>query len=267
MPAVARLDLHSHTLHSGDCFVPLADLVRLARARGLTHLAVTDHDSCEAARQNAGKHWPLELIFGEELTLADGTHIIALGIREEIQSKTLPEALRAMREANAFILVPHPYKKDSGIFGRPGSDSPETRSLLRAFADAIEVCNSKLPDADNARAFALARELGKPIVAGSDAHFGYDVGDAVLEVEKDGDAVDWRELIRSGRTARVLCNKFVRQKKLDEHLLDTRVSTALPAVRRWVPKPARVWLKRALHGTLYKPRVRRQPYELEEFRF
>lgn len=265
--SLARLDLHSHTNHSGDCFVSLEELVRLAAGRGITHLAVTDHDNCKAAQQHAGARWPIDVIFGEEVSLDDGGHLIALGIREEIRSRTLPEALREMRAAGAFTIVPHPYKSDSGILGRPGSDTLEARALLREWADAIEVCNSKLPDAENARAFVLARELGKPMVAGSDAHFGYDVGDAVLEVDCGGDLLDWREWIRSGRSARVLMNKFVRHKGFDEHRLDTRVNTTLPSVRRWVPPPVRRWLKRNLHRAVYGPRMRRQAYSLEELRF
>jgi len=267
MPAVARVDGHSHTRHSGDCFVPLAELVRLAVARGITHLAVTDHDSCEAARQNTDRHWPIQVIFGEEVTLDNNAHLLALGIRKEIRSKTLSEALREMRAAGAFIIVPHPYRKDSGILGRSGSDTAETRSLLREFSDAIEVCNSKLPDDENARAFALAREWAKPMIAGSDAHFGYDVGNAVVEIEWEGDPADWRGLIRNGLGARVRMNKLVRQKRFHEHQMDTRVNTALPAVRRWVPRPMRRWLKRGLHRWVYVPRLRRQAYTLEELSF
>jgi predicted metal-dependent phosphoesterase TrpH len=267
MSTVVRLDLHSHTLHSGDCFVPLEEAVDTAVKRGLTHLAITDHDSCECARRQTARHWPIQLIFGEEVTLANGTHVIALGVTEEIKSKTLREALREIRAAGGFIVVPHPFKKGSGIMARPDEESTTAKALLREFADAIEVCNSKLADAENEQAFALARELGKPMTAGSDAHFGFDVADAVLEIEVVDGTNDWRELIRSGRKARVLMNRFVRQKGFDEHLTDTRVNNLLPSLRRWVPKPMRTLVKRTLHRALYQPRVQRRDFALEELRF
>src|ERR1043166_3600029 len=155
MSQTARLDLHCHTLYSGDCFVPLDELVRLAAARGVTHLAITDHDSCECARRSDQETWPIKLIFGEEVTLADGTHLIALGIRTEIAGRSLAEALREMRAAGAFIIVPHPFKKASGIFARPGNELAAAQQLVAEFADAIEVCNSKLTDTENAQAFGL----------------------------------------------------------------------------------------------------------------
>lgn len=267
MSQIARLDLHCHTLHSGDCFVPLEEVARVAAGRGVTHLAITDHDSCECGRRNAGKTWPLQLIFGEEVTLANGTHLIGLGIRDEIKSNTLAEALREIRQAGGFILVPHPFKKGSGIFARLDDELADAKKLVAEFGDAIEVCNSKLTDADNRRAFALARELGKPMTAGSDAHFGYDVGDAVLEIDTDANPGDWRELIRGMRGVRVLINKFVRQKKFDEHLTDTRVNNLLPRLRPLVPKPVRTLIKRTLHRAVYQPRVRQREYGLEELRF
>jgi predicted metal-dependent phosphoesterase TrpH len=267
MSAVARLDLHCHTLHSGDCFVSLEKVVRIAVARGVTHLAITDHDSCECRRRNLEKSWPLELIFGEEVTLANGTHLIALGIREEIKARTLGAALHEVQEAGGFVIVPHPFKKGSGIFARPDDEHAEARRLVGELADAIEVCNSKLTDQENQRAFNLARELSKPMTAGSDAHFGYDVGHAVLEFESGAKFGDWRELVRSGQRRRVLMNKFVRQKTFDEHLTDTKVNNLLPGVRPLVPKPVRTCLKRMLHHVVYQPRVRRHGFALEEVQF
>ena len=267
MSAVARLDLHCHTLHSGDCFVSLEKVVRIAAARGVTHLAITDHDSCECRRRNLERSWPLELIFGEEVTLANRTHLIALGIHEEVKAATLGDALREIRDAGGFAIVPHPFKKGSGIFARPDDETAEARRLVRELADAIEVCNSKLTDQENQRAFNLARELGKPMTAGSDAHFGYDVGHAVLEFASGAKVGDWRELVRGGQGRRMLMNKFVRQKAFDEHLTDTKVNNLLPSVRPLVPKTVRTWIKRTLHRVVYQPRVRRRGFALEEVRF
>lgn len=264
----ARLDLHCHTLHSGDCFVPLERAVEIAVSRGVTHLAVTDHDSCECRRRHGDRSWPLRLIFGEEVTLDDGSHLIALDIREEIKGKTLAAALGEIRQAGGFSLVPHPFKKGSGIFARESKQEiSEATRLVAEFADAIEVCNAKLPDRDNERAFRLAQELGKPITAGADAHFGNDVADAVLEVEGDSGAANWRDLVRRGRGGRVLMNRHIRRRLFDEHLADTRVSNLSPRIRRLVPSPLRAVMKRSLHRVIYQPRVRRRDFDLEEVRF
>ena len=211
--------------------------------------------------------WPIQLIFGEELTLANGTHLIALDVRDEIKAGTLAEALREIKAAGGFSVVPHPFKRGSGIFATEDeAEVRDARRLVGKFADAIEACNSKLHDRDNQRAFALARELDLAITAGADAHFGYDVGDAVLEVD-DGSGANWRDLVRRRDGARVLMNRFVRRRKIDEHLMDTRINNLMPGVRRLVPKPLRTIMKRTLHRSVYQPRVRKRAFVLEPLDF
>ena len=47
--ARAFIDLHCHTRASFDCLSNPADVVRLAAERGLTHIAITDHDRIDGA--------------------------------------------------------------------------------------------------------------------------------------------------------------------------------------------------------------------------
>ena len=43
------VDLHCHTSASFDCLASPASMVKAAASRGLTHLAITDHDRIEGA--------------------------------------------------------------------------------------------------------------------------------------------------------------------------------------------------------------------------
>ena len=45
----AFMDLHCHTSASFDCLSAPAAVVRAAASRGLTHLAVTDHETVDGA--------------------------------------------------------------------------------------------------------------------------------------------------------------------------------------------------------------------------
>ena len=49
MPARAYIDLHCHTSASFDSLAAPGAVVRAAAARGLTHLAITDHDRIDGA--------------------------------------------------------------------------------------------------------------------------------------------------------------------------------------------------------------------------
>lgn len=81
MTSSSYCDLHTHTLHSDGVLTPEA-LVELAAARGVTVLAVTDHDTLaglEAAQQR-GRELDIEVVPGIELSVeADDQDIHLLG--------------------------------------------------------------------------------------------------------------------------------------------------------------------------------------------
>ena len=95
MPAYfSKIDLHSHSTASDGAFTPTA-LVERAIERGLTHLALTDHDAVlgvkEAQEAARGR---LELIPGAELSATwenKQIHIAALFL--DIESPILKEFL------------------------------------------------------------------------------------------------------------------------------------------------------------------------------
>ena len=45
----AFIDLHCHSKGSFDCLSDPRDIVKAAHARGLTHVAITDHDRIDVA--------------------------------------------------------------------------------------------------------------------------------------------------------------------------------------------------------------------------
>lgn len=95
MPAYfSKIDLHSHSKASDGAFTP-AMLVQRAIDRGLTHLALTDHDCIggieEAITAAYGK---LQLIPGAELSATwNNTQIHIVGLFLDIKSKGLSEFL------------------------------------------------------------------------------------------------------------------------------------------------------------------------------
>ena len=81
----AVIDLHAHTTFSDGTFTP-EELVRLARERGLTTLAVTDHDSTEGLPRTfaAAEAGGMEIVPGVEFsTVRDkhGIHVLAYWMR------------------------------------------------------------------------------------------------------------------------------------------------------------------------------------------
>ncbi len=94
MTPVLRADLHVHTCHSKvsgtlpflgsrDCYSTPADVYRVAKARGMDLVAVTDHDSIDGALELLdARPDATDVIVGEEVscTLPDGAIIVHLGV-------------------------------------------------------------------------------------------------------------------------------------------------------------------------------------------
>jgi predicted metal-dependent phosphoesterase TrpH len=172
----AFADLHCHTSASFDSLASPAAVVQAAAARGLTHLAITDHeriDGALAARDAAPPE--VQVIVGQEVRTRGGD-MIALYIERAIPpGLTALDAAAAIREQGGIVGLPHPFDRFRASSGRRHSGK-EWDALLEQ-ADYIESWNARMMIGDgNLRAAELAHQLGLPGVAASDAHTVMEVG-------------------------------------------------------------------------------------------
>ena len=177
--ALAFADFHVHTRASRDSLLSEDRFIRLALERGLTHVAITNHNNVEGAvavrdRVAAlGAEERLHVILGEEVSSAEG-EIVGLFL-----TRTIPAGLSADETADqihaqgGLVSIPHPYD--------PFRRSHITEAALERLAeagkiDAIEVFNSRVTlSRHNQRAADLAARYGIPGIACSDAHSGVEV--------------------------------------------------------------------------------------------
>ena len=89
-------DLHMHTTASDGTMAPRA-LVDYAAERGVTIMAVTDHDTFDGADSLRGADTPIPVITGVELSLKDmkGLHLLGYGMTE---AKELRQTVRSLAE-------------------------------------------------------------------------------------------------------------------------------------------------------------------------
>ena len=188
----AFLDLHCHTSASFDSLAAPAAVVRAAAARGLTHLAITDHDRIDGAleaRDRAATEAPgLTVIVGEEIRTQAGD-LIGVFLREAIApGLSASEAIAAVREQGGLVGIAHPFDRFRGSLGRGEATAFEA---LAGLVDWIEAWNARLMVGDgNTRAAELATRLGVPGVAVSDAHTTLEVGIASTTVHGDPSTPD-----------------------------------------------------------------------------
>jgi predicted metal-dependent phosphoesterase TrpH len=175
-PVRALTDLHCHTSASFDSLSKPADVARVAGARGLTHLAITDHDRLDgalAARDAAPAG--LTIIIGQEVRTTTGD-LIALFVEQPIPPGLAPaEAAQRIREQGGAVGLAHPYDRFRAGAARPGWEDELERLL--PLLDYVETWNSRLMlGAGNRRAAELAHAHGLPGAAVSDAHTLLEVG-------------------------------------------------------------------------------------------
>ncbi len=177
-PGWVRVDLHSHTMWSGDSSTTVDELVEAVERSGLDVLCITDHNAIAGAVALADK-LPCRVIVGEELKTHAG-ELIGLFLTERVPVGLQPhEAAEAMKAQGAVTYVPHPFDPM-----RHGMRTDVVRALAAdGLIDAIEAFNAKTSLRSlNAQAAQLAVELGVLAGAGSDAHVPDALGAAFVEM-------------------------------------------------------------------------------------
>lgn len=184
-----KIDLHVHTTYSYDALITPKDLIFYARKRGLDGVAVTDHDRIDGALKIA-KETDFLIVPGIEISSLNG-HIIGLNVNELVPAKlSVDETLDRIHEAGGIAVACHPIT----LF------KESLKGHISSRFDAIEVINaSAFPfNYSVRRSEEIASRLGIARVAGSDAHYGPEIGYAYTLVNAESDVDEVVNAIRKG---------------------------------------------------------------------
>jgi predicted metal-dependent phosphoesterase TrpH len=189
-----KADLHVHSFHSGfarhfrwlrarECHSTPEDIYRVARARGMDLVCITDHDCLDGCLEFLDRHPNApDFIVGEEISClvpdAPGLriHLGAIGITEAVHREA--QRLRAnvfetaafLRQQNVFAVVNHLFM----LFDDQMSVESYVRQAL-ALAPGLETRNGAMLAEHNDLIADLAVSLraasmAPTVVGGSDAH-------------------------------------------------------------------------------------------------
>jgi hypothetical protein len=169
-----REDWHIHTIYSKDSISSPFRVVDNAVKKGLRKICVTDHETITggkiAAQYACRKKLDIEVIPGAEIKTDKG-EIVGLGLKEEIKSRRLEEVIEEIKKQGGEILIPHPF----------GSIRRTTRKYkleeVAPYADYIELYNGRsFLNFRRKRIKQIAEKYNLKMVAGSDAHFVFEIG-------------------------------------------------------------------------------------------
>jgi predicted metal-dependent phosphoesterase TrpH len=191
-----KLDTHVHTFHSGrstiyplqtilrECYNTPENVYRIAKARGMDLVVITDHDEISGALELA--HLP-DVIVGCEVTGVfphDGVkvHLNVFGL-DEARHREVDRLRHDVRELMAFL-------RQSGLFTSlnhvaSGINGPITSAHVAAllpWVQALEINNGSRLPVQNRTAQCLAEAAGKIGIGGSDSHTHRGIGRTWTEV-------------------------------------------------------------------------------------
>jgi predicted metal-dependent phosphoesterase TrpH len=177
--SLAFADFHTHDRFSRDSILSEDKFIRVALDRGLTHVAVTNHNNVEGAiavrdRVAAlGVDDRITVILGEEVSTSDG-EVVGLFLQRTIpRGLTADETADEIHAQGGLVSIPHPFDpfRPSHIRRLP------LEKLARAGKiDMLEVFNSRVTfSRHNEQAAEFAARHGIPGIACSDSHSAFEV--------------------------------------------------------------------------------------------
>lgn len=192
-----KLDAHVHTHYSGNTTIyPINKIVResyntpeklyrIAKARGMDLVTITDHDAIGGVLTIADRK---DVIIGCEITAVfpedrSQCHIGVLGIDErqhrEIQQlrRNIHELLRYLKRQEIFSTLNHLASLSAGRL-----TAAQISSVI-PWVNAIETRNGTRLPSQNRTAVSLAQAYGKVTVGGSDSHTYRGVGRTYMVCE------------------------------------------------------------------------------------
>jgi predicted metal-dependent phosphoesterase TrpH len=190
-----RVDMHSHTMWSGDSTTTPDEIAEAVTESGIDVLCITDHNAIRGAVDLVGK-LSCRVIVGEELRTHAG-EIIGLFLDERIPTGVrAEEAARAIRAQGGIVYIPHPYDPMRRNLSEPVLDALIDAGLV----DALEVINAKTSLRSlNERAASTAATYRLAAGAGSDAHVPDAIGAAYVEMPDFDGPKDFLDKLRLGK--------------------------------------------------------------------
>ena len=133
-----HLDLHSHTYYSPDGITSPQRFVAACQRKGITCVAVTDHNTIRGALA-VKEMAPFLVIVGAEIRSREG-EIIGLFLSDEVPPDlSAQETIERIRAQDGLVSLPHPLDRFRGLNGFPPYSNSESRQHP-SFGYVLWVC-------------------------------------------------------------------------------------------------------------------------------
>jgi len=175
-----KSDFHIHSRYSPDSMLGIDDLIKTCFRKGISLIAITDHNSIEGALE-ARSISSFPVIIGEEVTTADG-ELTGLFLQELVpKGLSAQETVKIIKAQGGLVSLPHPFD----TFRRNVISKLVLPEIISEI-DIIEGFNARNTlNSANRKAKALALEHRKLVTSVTDAHTSYELGKCYTELSID----------------------------------------------------------------------------------
>ena len=102
-----KYDLHVHSKYSIDGCIEPETIVKTAHKRGLSGVAVTDHNTIQGGLESKKYETDdLKVIVGSEIETNRG-EVIGLFLCDEITSNIFAYVVQEIKDQNGLVIIPH----------------------------------------------------------------------------------------------------------------------------------------------------------------
>lgn len=191
-----NIDLHVHSVYSGDNPTDPEEVVLKAIESGLDGIAFTEHyyyeasESIDLLREKYGSQ--IMLFRGVEFSAAEG-HCLVYGVNtDRLSMKYAPieDLIRIVGEHGGVAIPSHPYRGVNSV----GDMIRKLDGLC-----AIEGYNGCNMHSFNQKAVDTAQALNLPFTGGSDAHAAGEIGSCYTEFSDAVTYGNFIDLLKQGR--------------------------------------------------------------------
>lgn len=181
-----KIAFHIHTKFSSDCNSDPSEIVDTLVSKGISTAIITDHNTIKGAQEAkiyAEKMYKdrFQVIIGEEVS-SDAGDIIGFPIDKEIPAGNYRDIIKSMKEQNASICLPHPYKSHNLFL-------IHEEEFIRDF-HFIEIFNSRINNKLNSFAEELCKKFMKIPIIGIDAHTIEDLSNGYITYNHEMQIID-----------------------------------------------------------------------------
>lgn len=212
-----RMDSHIHSQYSPDSNSKIDDIIKVAKARNIDVIAISDHNTVDGTGEVLKKTGDTDILAIPSIEISSTLgHILGFGCEETVPRDLSPQdTIDRIHDLGGLAIIPHPY-----CFYRHGLLHKSDYRDLKI--DAIETKNARfIVGYCNSKAKNLSKKENIPALGASDAHYYKFVGDcySLVDAEKDIDSI--LKAIKKNKTK--ACGKGTSNILLSKYLFEKNV--------------------------------------------